>query len=151
MRRPKLYGSNWRPIPSNICMELEMPFTNEELQTLLTSLVIIEPYDQMVVWVSLCKRVWPIVKNYRVKIFMDFIENVILSRCNNKTYLCRIPKKTRVTKVADNQPICFVISIYKVVAKSLPIVLERWCILLFLRVRINRPLFQVDKFLTPSS
>lgn len=58
-------------------------------------------------------------KNDWMKLFDEFFGSGILNKNVNETYLCLIPKKARVTKVADCRSISLVTCVYEVVAKVL--------------------------------
>lgn len=51
--------------------------------------------------------------------FQDFFQNAIINRHTNKTYICLIPKKSRVMKMGEFRPISLITSFHKIISKVL--------------------------------
>ena len=58
------------------------------------------------------------------KVFDDFYEKGIINKITNVTHICLIPKKKDSIEISDFRPVSLVTSLYKLIAKVLPLVFK---------------------------
>lgn len=65
------------------------------------------------------KKVWNILRNDLVEVFQDFVQNALIIKNTNETYICLIPNKAKALKMGEFRPINLISSLYKIISKVL--------------------------------
>lgn len=116
-RRPELGGNFSRKIHSSSKMELELPFTSEEIFQAVKECSSFKAPGPDGFNFAFVKKAWGIIKPKVLEFFQDFHHNGKLTKGINSTFVALIPKVEGALNFKDFRPISMVGWLYKLLSK----------------------------------
>uniref|UniRef100_A0A2N9GX79 Reverse transcriptase domain-containing protein n=1 Tax=Fagus sylvatica TaxID=28930 RepID=A0A2N9GX79_FAGSY len=121
--RPVLGGVEFNSIDSAEALQLEGPFSEEEVVTALNQMSGEKASGPDGYTIAFYKHCWDIVKIEVLNSLQEFHDHESIKRSLNATFVVLIPKKAGASDVKDFRPICLIGSVYKILANRLKLVL----------------------------
>ncbi|KAM7530919.1 hypothetical protein LguiB_034329 [Lonicera macranthoides] len=117
-------GVNWGKISHGESLNLEKPFTIEEVREALFSCDGEKALGPDGFTMAALQEALDVIKEDAMKVFKEFYNLGIINKKTNATYICLIPKKLNSISVRDFRLISPISSLYKLIAKTLAIRLK---------------------------
>ncbi|XP_058752696.1 uncharacterized protein LOC131625878 [Vicia villosa] len=117
--RPEPHGINLNVLPLGDSLDLEKPFSEEEIKDAIWSCDGNKSLGPDGFSLEFFKRFWFLLKDDLMKLCNDFYLKGTLVNAITSSFLALIPKKKNPQDLSEYRPICLVGSIYKILAKIL--------------------------------
>ncbi|XP_058775212.1 uncharacterized protein LOC131649467 [Vicia villosa] len=117
--RPELHGINLKVLSLGDSLDLEKPFSEEEIKDAIWSCDGNKSPGPDGFSLEFFKRFWLILKDDLMKLCNDFYLKGTLVKAITSSFLALIPKKNNPQDLSEYRPICLVGSIYNILAKIL--------------------------------